>query len=77
MNLLPDEPARPTIISRNHDGIVEILSDNHGLTIRQEFAVRLMSGMLANNASNALNTSYIAKMAVNAADDLIKELNEH
>jgi hypothetical protein len=72
MEITNDSYASP-IIEQNGNGT---WNSYPGLTIRQEFAARLMSGMLANEHSNYLKTKYIADMAVRAADELIAELNK-
>ena len=67
--LTGNEPVMP---SQNN------MAYNEGLTIRQQFAMAAMQGMLANETfvPNKENYEYYAKAAVNEADLLIKALNE-
>lgn len=52
----------------------------HGVTIRQEFAMVAMQGLLSNvyiiSAHGSENAKWIAEHAVYQADSLIKALNE-
>jgi hypothetical protein len=47
-----------------------------GCTKREHFAAMAMQGLLANYSNRGMNIDTIAKQAVNAADELIKALNE-
>ncbi len=69
-----DEPANPTIESINHNGVIQLQTphDGIGLTIRQQFAMAAMQGLLCNDG----NHKTLAEEAARCADALIEELNK-
>ena len=64
--------ARPAFY--NSEFVVSQPED--GCTKREHFAAMAMQGLLANYSNRGMNIDTIAKQAVNAADELIKALNE-
>lgn len=70
-NITGNEPAMPEpITAGGYRG-----NGNTGLTIRQQFAMAAMQGILANDVSVKLNSWDVAIIAVKNADKLIAELN--
>ena len=84
MKITGNEPAHPLkemVYSEGLGGHIGI--DYLGLTIRQQFAMAAMQGMLANNegcmaqgSSRSFNPETIAACAVNQSDALIEALNK-
>lgn len=66
-----NEPAMPIVMGKESDQWYV------GLTIRQQFAMAAMQGMLTNmGLIDTVNWEWIAGQAVKQADALIAELNK-
>ena len=70
------DPARPVTGFKDEAGQVLHGQLFHGLTEREHFAAMAMQGFCANKGSNGRNDSDVAMLAVNAADALLKALEE-
>lgn len=69
-----NEPARPTdLLMLDKDGYGDRV-EFPGLTIRQQFAMAAMQGLLSNTEYANLNS--MAEISVQSADALIAELNK-
>lgn len=69
----PNDPAMPTLFYNEITG--QANGHSAGLTIRQEFAVRAMQGIISSGV-NHYSAGGVAKVAVEFADALINELNK-
>ena len=77
MKIYPNDPANPSIESVNHlNGVVEIRTNDFGLSIRAEFAARAMQGYISAGSTGMPPAKDIARFAVETADALITELNK-
>ena len=78
MKITGNEPAMPfawkQIVGKDGTKCDIVSSEQKGLTIRQQFAMAAMQGLIADGA--VINRQSVAKVAVELADALIAELNE-